>query len=833
MRRARSKETPREKENRALSRMAAEEGIVLLKNENGVLPLAAGSRIALYGRGARKTVKGGTGSGSVNERSCVSIYEGLLAAGFIITTKDWLDDYDTRFDEANEAWSAVIAEKSLTMWGFDAFCTTPFRAPDGAPPTGPDADTAIYVLSRIAGENSDRRAKKGDYYLTDGEYSLLKAICGMYKSVIVVVNAGGQVDLSFLDELGNIEGLIYMGMAGMEGGTALADILLGTPGPSGKLSDTWAYKYEDYPNASGFSHNDGNEYMEYYREGIFVGYRYFDTFNVPPRYGFGFGLSYARLEIGEAAVSAGPARVTVTTKVMNTGSIYAGREVVQVYATCPCGKLDKEFRRLMGFAKTELLGPGESQELAVSFSLEALASYDEAEPGWVMEPGAYYIWTGGSLGGSRLAAVLELDRHAVLERTENQCAIVAAMKELKGDHGLAQAKREQCRRAAEERALPVYKIHAENIAGKRAVYKNHKELVERDTAKFAGSLDTDILVRLACGELRRRDNTDFLTAAPRVPGCAGETSRCAEGLGLPALVMADGPAGLRLSPCFKVKDGRVIKAKRERQFYGGAIVVREESFEEEGGQIHWQYCTAIPVGTVLAQTWNSALAGRIGEMIAGEMKEFGIALWLAPGMNIHRNPLCGRNFEYFSEDPVLTGRMAAAIISGVQGVPGCGTMAKHFACNNQEDNRHFSNSILSERALREIYLRGFEIAVKSAHPVSVMSSYNMINGVHSANNYELCTNILRCEWGFDGFVATDWRTTVHDGSCTAAGCMRAGNDLVMPGFESDLENILRALRYGTLARGDLEACVGRLASVIRRLTKNGDEGNDDFTPGEA
>lgn len=803
----------RELRNQRKSGEAAQEGMVLLKNE--ILPLKEGSSVALYGRGARKTVKGGTGSGSVNERRRVSVYEGMKNAGFRITTDAWLDDYDRQYDETNVAWMAEIDRKSQNMWSFDAYSSTPFAAPVGGKVEKTDADVAMLVISRIAGENADRKALPGDYYFSEGEVALLGQICKTYRDVILVINAGGQVDLSVMDRFDNIRALLIMGMAGMDGGTALANVLLGKAVPSGKLVDTWTYRYEDFPNAATFSHNDGNVFMEYYTEGIYVGYRYFDTFDVPARYGFGFGLSYTTFAISDRTVELKGNNVTVKAAVTNTGERFSGKEVVQVYATCPCGKLSKEFRRLVGFVKTRCLAPGESQRVEVTFPLEALESYDDSLPGWILEEGSYYIWAGNSLESSVICGQIDLDRTAILEKTHNECFRLAAMKEMQPDTELDRAKRVRCAETAAAAGIAPWKLSADTLPTRTVRYKTNRELCSPEAMKFVETLTEEQILRLANGELRKDGTRKTIAGEPMVPGACGETSRCAENRNLPSILMADGPAGLRLTQSYREKDGKLMPSNRKPMYFAGAMVTSEDTtIPGEGEVTHYQYCTAIPTGTQIAQSWNTELAWELGDMIAGEMEEMGITIWLAPGMNIHRNPLCGRNFEYFSEDPVLAGKMAAAITKGVQNTPGCMTMIKHYACNNQEDNRHFSNSIVSERPLREIYLKNFEIAVKEASPKSIMSSYNFVNGVHAANHHDLCTDILRNEWGFEGFIATDWRTTVHDGSCTASGCMRAGNDLNMPGFELDLRNLKKELASGTLNLEDVKACVSRLVAVI-------------------
>ena len=604
--------------------------------------------------------------------------------------------------------------------------------PAGGPIEKTDTDVAFYILSRVAGEGADRYDKEGDYYLTETEKKQLSDICSLYKHVVVAVNTGGLADLSFMDEFSNIEALLQIVQPGMESGNAFADIVSGAATPSGKLTDSWAYKYEDYPNSESFSHNNGNVDTEYYKEGLYVGYCYFDSFDVPVRYGFGYGLSYTDFETKVTGVSCADEKVVIETETANVGNTNSGKEVVQIYVTCPAGKLEKEYRRLVAFGKTEILAPGEKESQKFEIALDRLTSYSEEKAGWVLEAGDYVFWAGNSLADSVPCGVLKLDEEVILTKTDNICPLNGDLDELK--------------QVPEKMQEKYKKLYAD-----------------------------------------------------------------AEEKNLPGIVLADGPAGLRLLKHYVVQDGKILPTDFKNSVEGGFFC---ENDPKQPGDVYNQYCTAIPVGTLLAQSWNEKLIEELGEMIGGEMEEFHVTLWLAPGMNIHRNPLCGRNFEYYSEDPFLSGKMAAAMTKGVQKVPGCGTTIKHYACNNQEDTRMGSNSILSERTLREIYLKGFEIAIKESQPMFIMTSYNLINGVHAANCNDTCTKAARCEWGFKGMIMTDWTTTEHGSDCTASGCMRAGNDLVMPGAASDRENIKKELDEGTLSLDDLKACISRTVDII-------------------
>ncbi len=823
--------TPRETEHRLLARKAAAEGFVLLKNEDGVLPISTDCKIALYGAGAVMTIKGGTGSGDVNERDCVTIKQGLENAGYVLTTNEWLESYRELYNRARIDWRDGILA-SLPRYQnnfFEAYSTAPFQIPCGdaidveaAKQDG--ADIAMFVLSRIAGENADRHDRPGDYFVTEEEKALVTQICQAYKTVILVINTGGLIDLAFTEELPNIRGILQFMQAGQEGGSAFADVVSGKVSPSGKMTDTWALDYNDYPNASYFSHKSGNVYKEEYKEGIYVGYRYFDTYDIPVRYCFGYGCSYTQFQWKAGAISVngleadreqakaggGPA-VSIEVEVKNTGSRYAGKEVMQVYVSCPQGKLEKEFRRLAGFGKTKELKAGEGQKMKISFALYQLASYDEAQAAWILEKGTYGIWVGDSLASAELAGSIVLDEDARMV----QCRHICERKE-----GLEEKHQNPDKRMAKEAAWLAIAEGLQKVSVKAADIKTECIDYGKDVGadftkaqKLVDSLTLQQRVAFATGDISRGQNP-LGSAGQSVPGAAAETVPVAEAApwNVASIVLADGPAGLRLSREYQVKDGAIVPGDFLDALEGGFFAPKKE----KTGTTYYQYCTAIPVGTLLAQTWNVELIKEMGEMIGREMQLFEVTLWLAPGMNIHRNPLCGRNFEYYSEDPLLSGMMAAAITLGVQKVPGCGTTIKHFACNNQEDNRMGSDSIISERTLREIYLKGFEIAVKNAQPMSIMTSYNMINGVHAANCHDICTKAARNEWGFAGAIMTDWTTTTNStaGECTASGCMNAGNDMVMPGAEADHEEIYRALEKGTLDEKQLDRCVRNTIHLI-------------------
>lgn len=818
--------TQRETDHRKLAREAAAEGFVLLENKDHFLPLAKGSKVGLYGAGAIRTIKGGTGSGDVNERDSVNIFQGMKNAGYDVTSSEWLEDYDKLYVQARLDWKNEIFTKlngDDTKF-FDAYSATPFFMPSGNPideekAAADGADTAFFVLARIAGENKDRFDTEGDYFISKEEKAILAQVSRCYKNVVLVINTGGLMDLAFVEEFDNIRSILQYVQAGQEGGNAFADVVSGDVTPSGKMTDTWAKDYYDYPGAEVYSYKSGDLMKEKYEEGIFVGYRYFDTFEVPVRYSFGYGMSYTDFEIRTDDIKVSGRgmmnpKVSVTVTVTNTGDTYAGKEVVQIYASCPQGRLVKEFRRLAGFGKTKLLAPKESQTMTITFPLYQLTSYEEESASWILEPGMYGIWVGNDLNTSVLSGALELDEKAVMTACENICPLKEELNEIAPDAEKVQAREAAWQKEVKEKRMSVIELKAAEIPTEKVDYQPVPEELPGKAGKIVDSLSVDQLAFLATGDPGRAQGNALGSAGISVPGAAAETSPCAseEPWNVTTIALVDGPAGLRLKREYQVDNGEIVASDFLAALEGGFF----SKPQEKRGTTYYQFCTAIPVGTLLAQSWDVELIKRVGEMIGHEMELFNVTLWLAPGMNIHRNPLCGRNFEYYSEDPLLAGMMAAAMTLGVQKVPGCGTTIKHFACNNQEDNRMGSDSILSERALREIYLKGFEIAVKDAQPMSIMTSYNLINGVHAANCYDTCTKAARDEWGFAGAIMTDWTTTnvQIQGECTAAGCMRAGNDMVMPGLPEDHENIKKELADGTLTMAELKRCIYNTVNIV-------------------
>lgn len=807
--------TPLELQNGQLSRGAAGQGMVLLENKARALPLRGGGNVALFGAGSIFTVPGGTGSGQVNNRDTVTVAEGLKANGFTVTT-------DERYSKAVEdAYKAKYGDIDLVPIrpAVDYGAIEQALTAQTVRPSSGATDTAIFVLSRNSGEATDRTSGAGDYLLNDVERANLELISTTYKKVIVVLNVGGIVDTQFMNEINRahsdkargyaLDALLLMSQPGQEAGNALVDVLTGAVNPSGRLTDTWASAYRNYPASATFGANDGDSLTEEYKEGIYVGYRYFDSFAKTIKQGrstggvtypFGYGLSYTSFDVDAQRVTADKRRVRVQVRVKNTGYRHAGKQVVQVYFSAPQRGLDKPKQELVGYAKTTDLQPGKSQRLTIEFPTTELSSYDERRSAYVMDAGDYLIRVGDSSRNTKVAAKLRLPQRVVTERLSPQLTAQQPKDELQSRetnfYSYPNERREIAR--AETIRLDLRGLRAPDNASDldQSVPVNaqspqfpldHGKLsrttayLDRNQTDWGGTgapyqaqdgeriryVKTNPKATLYDVKAGRISMTKFVAglsldqladivegsaAAGSTPsgiGAAGYTTAKYEKLGIPGMTLADGPAGLRLTQV--VKDGSTNR---------------------------YQFATAWPIGTMLAQTWDRALIRKVGEGVGKEQSALGVTLWLAPGMNIHRDPLNGRNFEYFSEDPLLTGMVATDLTLGVQETPGVGVTVKHYIANQQETDRTLTNSVIGERAARELYLKGFEIAVKAAQPMAVMTSYNKVNGTYAASNYDLNEDILRGEWGFRGLIMSDWGAVPRAG---LANTLYSGNDLVEPG----------------------------------------------------
>lgn len=799
--------TAREEENIKVAYEAALESMVLLKNNN-VLPLE-NKKVALFGSGAIRTVKGGTGSGEVNERHSVTILEGMENRGFTITSRKWLSDYEKDVEQAKKDFVTRQRKAALKLKVKSVldFMNGSFQPPSGRVITQEDikeadTDTCIYVIARQAGEGKDRRSVKGDLLLTDEERASIEMCATAFSKFVLVINSGSALDMAFLNEINGIDAVLYICQLGTEGGHAFADVVSGKVSPSGKLADTWAMRYSDLPCSNEYSYLNGNLQEEYYKEGIYVGYRYFDSFYVEPCFPFGFGLSYTDFTISRKDCRIRNTQVMITAIVTNIGKQYCGKEVVQLYLSAPEGRLEKEYQSLVAFAKTKELAPGESQVINLSFDMTEAASYDESGAQYILESGEYVLRMGNSSRNTIPVLVVLLEQEVVVSKHHNICALQKDLEELKAD-----------RRERKPVAEGVLRLFMEASAFTTINYEYETpEISNYSRVKaFMQGLSTKDMVDIVVGIGMFGGETRFT-----LPGAVGKTTSKFWDRGLANVSLCDGPAGLRIQKRSTVeKNGKTKAVDLAMSFFEllPEFIQKRIKGDPTKRPVLYQYTTAFPVEAALAQTWNVELLQKIGQAIYKEMKEYGCTYWLAPGMNIHRNPLCGRNFEYFSEDPYLTGEMATAITKGVQQEEGYYVTIKHYACNNQEENRTGVDSIVSERALREIYLRGFERAIRKGNAKSVMTSYNKINGVYTANSYDLCTKVLRNEWGFDRVVMTDWFST-NRGQASTAECMRVGNDMIMPGGSYFKREIIKGLKQGRISKKDIERCC---ANVVRSI----------------
>lgn len=802
-----SEVTAREQRNLEVAYKAACESIVLLKN-NHVLPLKT-KKVALFGPGASKTIKGGTGSGEVNERHSVTILEGMENRGFEITTKQWIADYEQSYRDGEIAYKkaqkkALVGMKisSIMEMMLAGYQPTDGRAITQKDIDDSDTDTAIYVLSRQAGEGRDRKAEKGDFYITDAERAAIEICVANYKNFVLVINSGCSLDMSFVDEIPGIGAILFICQLGTEGGNAFADTISGKVTPSGKLADTWAKKYEDIPFSNEYSYLNGDVNDENYKEGIYVGYRYFDSFDVEPCYPFGYGLSYTTFTMYNSGVTVEGTNVHLKAAVINMGNTYHGKEVAQVYVSAPSGKMDKEYQSLVAFGKTKELAPGEQDTLDLTFDMAEFGSFDEKTASYVLEKGDYIVRLGNSSRNTVPIAVITLDDHVVISTHCNVCPTVIPIEELKA-----------APRAMEEVYLGVPRLSMSAAAFTTVHYTYQTPEIYSDERvdKFLNTLSLKEMVEIVVGIGMFGGKTRF-----NMPGSVGNTTSKFWDRGLANVALCDGPAGLRITNRSTVsKNGAVKPVELPMSVYEllPGFVQDFLKGNPEKDPVIYQYTTAFPVTAALAQTWNRDVLYEVGKAVYDEMKEYGCTFWLAPAVNIHRNPLCGRNFEYVSEDPFLTGEMATAITKGVQQEDGFYVTMKHFACNNMEENRNRMSSNVSERALREIYLRGFENTVRKGHAKSIMTSYNRLNSVYTPNSYDLCTKILRNEWGFEGVVMTDWFSTNKDLGHNALA-MKAGNDLIMPGGRHYKKEILTGVKRGLISKEDVRRCC---ANVVRAI----------------
>lgn len=794
-----------ERKNTAAVRGLAPECTLLLKKD-GSFPLEKPCKLALFGNGARHTICGGTGSGDVYSKTVVGIEDGLKKNGFTITSAAWLDAYDKTKEEARAAWQKAQLKDPANM--IANFLGAVMPEPDYRLPLNYPGDAAVYVLSRISGEGSDRLPEKGDVLLTDTERRDICELNDKYEKFLLVLNVGGPVDLSGLEDIKNI---LVFSQLGAQSGDILADILLGKSVPGGKLATTWS-AWKDYCAVGSFGDKDDT----YYKEGIYVGYRYFDSTGRKALFPFGYGLTYTDFSMGKSAVSVKGTTVTVTVtgNVKNTGK-FPGKEVVQVYVSSPAGKLDQPYQSLAAFVKTKELAPGKSCRPKVSFDLADLASYDTDTSSWILEAGDYVVRVGNSSTNTTVAAVLELPETVTVRTCRNTLGY-CGFDDWKPKGVKADVPADAPRLAVDPAAFT-------------CVPTDYAP--EYDIDPFVASLSDEDLCYTGIGQFSKNPLSIVGNASAKVAGAAGDFSTHNEAKGFPSPACADGPAGLRISmKYYKDEKGIHPVGNDMLQIIEGMVPKKlmnliKKLVDKEppaGADIREQICTMIPIGTALAQSFNPELAEQCGDIVGSEMEAYDVDFWLAPALNIHRSILCGRNFEYYSEDPLVAGKIAAGITRGVQAHAGRYVTLKHYAANNQETNRYKNNSHVSERAMREIYLRGFGIAVREGNPGAVMTSYNLLNGTHTEEHRGLIEDVLRCEFGFSGVVMTDWMISIMNSggkypSPQAAKMAAAGGDIFMPGSSADYKNMLEGLKNHVVSRRQLEINATRLYKIGKKI----------------
>lgn len=750
------------------SARAVSGGIVMLKND-GALPLKQGGTAAVFGRIQLHYYKSGTGSGGmVNVSKVIGITDGLLDAGYKL---------DEQLLNAYREWDEQNPFDYGEGWGGEPWSQKEMPLTDelvsGA---ASRADAAIVIIGRTAGEEMDNKLEKGAFLLSDLEEDMLRRVTSAFDKTVVLLNTGGLIDMSFMDRY-PVSAVMYVWQGGMVGGAGTAAVLTGEVSPSGKLPDTIAYEISDYPSDKFFGSGD----MDCYGEDIYVGYRYFETFAKDRvRFPFGFGMSYTSFDITASDFKLDGDKVTGSVNVKNTGST-PGREVVQIYCSAPQGKLGKPARVLCGFDKTRTLQPGESQTLSFEIPLESVASYDDSgvtghKSAWILEQGGYVFYAGADVRSASEAYSLTLPE-TVVRQCKSALGPLTAFKRMVNSGGKPEFEDVPLTGEAfphDHAKLPAEIPQTGDRGIRLADVVNGKNTLEEFTAQLT-DYDLSCIIR---GEGMGSPKVTAGTAA-----AFGGVSDTLTALGIPCACCDDGPSGMRLDCGTKA--------------------------------------FSLPNGTLLASTFDRPLMTELFTFMGLEMHTNQVDCLLGPGMNIHRHPLNGRNFEYFSEDPYLTGEMASAELAGLHSTGAEGTI-KHFCGNNRETRRHFLDSVISERALREIYLRGFENAVKKGGAKSVMTTYGQVNGVWTAGNYDLVTGILRDDWGFDGFTMTDWWANINrrgkapDKSDFAAMAM-AQNDVYMVTADGAAcnDNTLDSLKSGELTRGELQR---NAMNILRFLT---------------
>lgn len=786
----------REIKGAAIAKKAAKEGMVLLENHDHALPLVPG-KIVLFGNGAVRTIRGGTGSGDpfnggltgggdanvdLSPRYHIQLLPAMIRAGFDVLNAAELEKIGEAYDEANSSRK----ERVMSTFHFPEVKVEKESAKQYAAQT----DTAILVISRNSGEGNDRKVED-DFNLSEVEKENAAVLRETFTKLVVLLNVGGPVAVHDLKAL-NADAILLMGQAGQECGDAAAEVMIGETTPSGKLTMTWAEHYEDYPSASTFLTDKD---VSIYNEGIYVGYRYFPTFGKKAGYAFGYGLSYTEFESRCVETKICDNVLSASVEVTNVGTC-AGKEVIQLYVSAPSTELDMPYMEMKGFEKTKLLQPGEKEILTIQTAVKDLASFDEKTSCYILSKGYYIVRVGNSADSLEAVAAVKIEETVKTVEVYDVMPVNLEFEELKGPQG-----NDNAAEAAEltmlvpDKAIECEDRHSKYHDHAVTTYTTDKtytasmpyekvEVVEDRKWMYADLQQGKVSVEEFIAQFTEEELSTFVCGtgwgveddkhpmiganSESVPGAAGETTHTlGDTYGIPSIVLADGPGGVRITQKFEATNVETGKK-----------------------QMVYHFCIAWPIGTHLAQSFDRELVREVGEGMNADLVAMNIEILLGPGVNIHRNPLCGRNFEYFSEDPLLAGEMAAAVTLGIQKDDTAAACVKHYALNNQETNRHANSSTCSQRAIREIYLEPFRLSIVKGKAMSLMTSYNLVNGVPTADDFDLCTNLARGEWGFEGLIMTDW----NGGSSTPSKSMHAGNDLITPGGFEKVIDILSKVK---------------------------------------
>jgi len=776
----------------------------VLLRKNGDFPLSKDERkIHLFGNGVRKTIKGGLGSGDINIRNFENVETVFAKNGFEILSKDYLDAFDICYEKADEEYiKGIQAEFDYdNAYGFliDHFSVIMNEPECDNLPVPEEGDVAIFVLGRSSGEGVDRTVEKGDVLLTDTERNTILTLARGFKKFMLVLNTGGPVDLSGLDE---VENILILSQLGGNTSKTLVDLVTGDKYPSGKLATTWT-KYDDY-----FA-NIGNNTDTDYVEGVYVGYRYFDSADVDVMFPFGYGLGYTDFDIKTDQILLVGDKVVVDASVENVGE-YNGKEVLELYLSKPSTVLDEPYQILVSFAKSSELAPGINDSVRLEFNLSDFASYDSESQSYILDKGKYIVRLGNSSRNTTPIAVIEVPSRVTVKKVQNQIGN-SGFKDLS-----FKSKKQDDLSEAEKFVLDVNSIQTEvvNYETPFEINEDVKALTVEEKVKFV---------------IGAHSPEPYGSYVYSVPGTAGELYKYGD---IKPVVLSDGPAGLNIAKDYYIDE--TGKHTTKGSFGESTLrIVPEDAVQylsflfppqvPEGVTLYHQYTTAIPIGTALAQSWNVEFAHKVGNIVGEEMEIFGSNLWLAPALNIHRSILNGRNFEYYSEDPYISGMIASFVTMGVQDHKNAFVTLKHYAANNKETNRSFNSSNMSERAFREIYLKGYEIAIKNSNPKAIMSSYNLINGVHVNESVGLIANILKKENKYNNIVMTDWLFTNMGvpGSkypeYSPYEIIKSSVDVIMPGNKDFYDNVLAAVEEGKLTMEELEASASRIYELIQEV----------------